>query len=166
MQYLRPAVRALLLKIACGERIPPEFVRIVLAGCLKGASLRAVVKTIPTKEKGLRIQTSDIILGEPGVGKGQSFQWRDDLIDEVKKMLLEYADTQLQLAREADNAPLPQGLERPRVKPVKTFKYVDGIERLSNMDLPFLVDLPNGSCEAVFVTASRNSGSGLVPILE
>ena len=59
--------------------------------------MRAVVKTIPTKEKGLRIQTSDIILGEPGVGKGQSFQSRDDLIDEVKKMLLEYTDTQLQL---------------------------------------------------------------------
>ena len=51
LQYLRPAVRALLLKIACGEGIPPDFVRIVLAGCLKGASLRAVVKTIPTKER-------------------------------------------------------------------------------------------------------------------
>ena len=74
MQYLRPAVRALLLKIACGERIPPEFVRIVLAGCLKGASLRAVVKIIPTKVKVLCIQTSDIILGEAGVGKGQAFQ--------------------------------------------------------------------------------------------
>ena len=118
---MRPTVRVLLLKIARGERIPPEFVRIVLAGCLKGASLRAVVKTIPTKEKGLRIQTSDIILGEPGVGKGQSFQWRDDLIDEVKKMLLQYADTQLQLAREAVNAPVPEGEERPRVKSIRTF---------------------------------------------
>ena len=74
MQYLRPAVRALLLKIACGKRIPPEFVRIVLAGCLKGASLRAVVKTIPTKEKGLRIQTSEIILGEPFVGINKLYQ--------------------------------------------------------------------------------------------
>ena len=29
---------------------------------------------IPSKEEGLRIQTSDIILGEPGVGKGQAFR--------------------------------------------------------------------------------------------
>ena len=36
-----------------------------------------------------------MILGEPGVGKGQSFQWRDDLIAPVKEMLLEYADKEL-----------------------------------------------------------------------
>ena len=71
---MRPSVRAVLLKIAAGERIPPEFVRIVLAGCLKVASLKADVFTIPTKEEGLRIQKSDIILGEPGVGKGQAFK--------------------------------------------------------------------------------------------
>ena len=46
----------------------------VLAGCLKVASLRTVVYTIPSKEKGLRIQTSDVILGEPGVGIGQAFE--------------------------------------------------------------------------------------------
>ena len=67
-------MRALLIKVAGGERIPPEFIRVALAGCLKVACLRAVVKTIPTKEKGLRIQTSDIVFGEPGVGKGQAFQ--------------------------------------------------------------------------------------------
>ena len=74
LQYLRPSVRGLLLRVSAGERIPPEFVRVVLAGCLKVASLRSVVHTIPSKEKGLRIQTSDIILGEPGVGKGLAFQ--------------------------------------------------------------------------------------------
>ena len=73
MQYLRPAVRALLLKIACGERIPPEFVRIVLAGCLKGASLRAVVETIYSKEKSLRIQTSGKIFGKTRGRKRPSF---------------------------------------------------------------------------------------------
>ena len=99
MEYLRPTVRALLLKIAAGERIPPEYVRICLAGCMKVGSVSAVVKTMPSKEKGLRIQSSDIILGEPGVGKGQSFEWRDDLMDDVKKMLLDYADEELKLSK-------------------------------------------------------------------
>ena len=70
MKYLRPKVRALLLKVAAGERIPPEFVRIALSGCLKVAVLKALVNTIPSKTKGLRVQTSDIVFGEPGVGKG------------------------------------------------------------------------------------------------
>ena len=62
------------MKIAAGERIPPEYVRVVLAGCLKVAALRAVVFTIPSKGRGLRVQTTDIILGEPGVGKGTAYQ--------------------------------------------------------------------------------------------
>ena len=44
------------------------------------------------------------------------------------------------------------------------FKYVDGVESLSDVKLPFLVDLPNGSCEAVFLIASKNAESELVPI--
>ena len=56
----------MILNVAAGERITPEFIRVVLSGCLKIASLRAVVYTIPPKRKGLRIQTTDIILGEPG----------------------------------------------------------------------------------------------------
>ena len=63
----------MLLKVSAGERLPPELVRVVLGGCVKVGALRAVVYTIPSKSKGLRIQTSDIILGEPGVGKGQAF---------------------------------------------------------------------------------------------
>ena len=74
MEYLRPTVRALLLKIASEESIPPEYVRICLDGCMKVSSLSAVVKTIPSKGKGLRIQTFDIILDEPGVGKEQSYR--------------------------------------------------------------------------------------------
>ena len=42
MKYLRPNARALLLKVAAGERIPPEFVRIALSGCLKVAVLKAL----------------------------------------------------------------------------------------------------------------------------
>ena len=81
-------------------------------------------------------------------------------------MLLEEADAQLKAAKQPVYGPLPEGVERSYVKPFKTFQYVDGIERLLNMDLPFLVDLPNGSAEAVFITASRNAGCGLFPILE
>ena len=46
------------------------------------------------------------------------------------------------------------------------FKYVDGVERLCDLELPFLVDLPNGSVEAVFLTASKNAGCGCVPTME
>ena len=74
VQCLRPSVRAVLLKVAGGEGIPPEFVRVLLAGCLKVGALNAAVFTMPSKSRGLRIQTSDIILGEPGVGKGQAYQ--------------------------------------------------------------------------------------------
>ena len=74
MKYLRPSVRALFIKVAAGERIPPEFVRVVLAGCMKVGALRATVSTIPSKSTELRIQISDVILGEPGVGKGQAYQ--------------------------------------------------------------------------------------------
>ena len=35
LKYLRPSVRSWLLCISGGERIPPEFVRVVLTGCLK-----------------------------------------------------------------------------------------------------------------------------------
>ena len=71
---LRPRLRAILLKIAAGERIHPELSRVVLAGCVKVAALRSEVYTIPTKNRGLRIQSSDIILGEPGLGKGSAFE--------------------------------------------------------------------------------------------
>ena len=79
-------------------------------------------------------------------------------------MLLDYAYQQYRDALAVgDDA---QGDARQRdAKPV-TFKYVDGVVRLVNMELPFLVDLPNGSCEAVFVTRARNRGSGVIPILE
>ena len=46
----------------------------VLAGCVKVAALKTVVFTIPSKRRGLRVQTMDIILGELGVGKGTAFQ--------------------------------------------------------------------------------------------
>ena len=56
--------------------------------------------------------------------------------------------------------------EADNIRIRKCFKYVDGIERLVDMELPFLLDLPNGSPEAVFGTAARYSGCGMVPILE
>ena len=74
VQYLRPKVRCVVLKIAGGEGVHPEFVRVNLSSCVKLACLRAVVYTIPTKAKGLRIQSSDVVLGEPGLGKGLGSQ--------------------------------------------------------------------------------------------
>ena len=46
LKCLRPAVRGMILSVVAGERIPPEFIRIELAGCLKVASLKAVVHTL------------------------------------------------------------------------------------------------------------------------
>ena len=79
-------------------------------------------------------------------------------------MLLDYADQQYRDA----HAPVvgPQGeIVRRESDPI-VFKHVDGVVRLANMELPFLIDLPNGSCEAVFLTGARNRGSGVIPILE
>ena len=94
LKYVRASVRALFIKVLAGERIHPELIRVVLAGCLKTAALRAVVFTMPSKARGLRIQSSDIILGEPGLGKGLAFQWRDELLVGGKKMMFNYADEQ------------------------------------------------------------------------
>ena len=57
VEYLRPEVRGVLVALAAGEGIHPEIVRVNLAGCVKQAALRAVVYTIPSKERGLRIQS-------------------------------------------------------------------------------------------------------------
>ena len=136
---MRPKVRALILKICAGERILPEYVRVVLSGCMKVAALKAVVYTIPSKAKGLRVQTSDIILGEPGVGKNQSFQWRDDRLVEVKKYLLKYADDELRKSMVPAREPPVDGDRARDAGHRRKFKYVDGIERLCDMDLPFLI---------------------------
>ena len=69
----------------------------------------------------------------------------------VRADLLKYADDELRKAL------------APAVEPAAD---VDGVERLSYMELPFLIDLPNGSVEAVFLTASKNAGCRCVPIME
>ena len=74
VEYLRPEVRGVLVAVAAGEGIHPEIVRVNLGGCLKLAALRAVVYTIPSKSRGLRIQSSDVLFGEPGLGKGLGVQ--------------------------------------------------------------------------------------------
>ena len=51
-------LRALLLKVAAGERTPPELSRIILAGCLKAASLKAVKVIHSFKKIHLRIITA------------------------------------------------------------------------------------------------------------
>ena len=123
-------MRGILLKIAAGERILPEYVRVVLAGCMKVAALNASVYTMPSKEKGPRIQTSDIILGEPGVGKGQAFQWRDDLVAPIKEMLQKYAEDKLKNSLQPVQGPMLENQNIPRVEARPKFKYIGGVERL------------------------------------
>ena len=85
-------------------------------------------------------------------------------MEDVKKMCLNYADDEFKASLQPVN--VGQGENVPVVQMRPKFKYIDGVQRLSDLPLPFLVDLPNGSCEGVFLIASRNAGSGLVPILE
>ena len=58
-------------------------------------------------------------------------------------MLLKYADDEMkkfkERANEGDDQPEDNAVARPRLK----FKHVDGIERLADMSLPFLIDLLN-----------------------
>ena len=70
MEFLRPRVRSSFLQIAVGERIHPEILRLNLSSCVKAACLKAVVYTMPSKADGLRVQSSDVLLGDPGLGKG------------------------------------------------------------------------------------------------
>ena len=165
LQPLRPRVRAALLRIAAGERIHPEIVRINLASCVKAACLKAVVFTMPSKQKGLRMQSSDIFLGDPGLGKGLGAEWREDLLFSSKRMLQDYADSEIRASKLPLIGPLNEG-HVDRVRERNVFKDVEGKERIADMALPFLIDLPNGSCEAVFLTASRNRGCGVIPIME
>ena len=54
---------------------------------------------------------------------------------------MEYAAEELEAARSPVYGPFREGEVRPPAPKMKTFKYVDGVERLSDMELPFLVDL-------------------------
>ena len=165
LQYLRLRVRAALLRIAAGERIHPEIVKLNLSSCVKTACLKAVVFTMPSKKEGLRMQCSDVFLGDPGLGKGLGAEWREDLLMSCKRMLQDYADSENLRSKLPMIGPLNEG-QVDRVRERNVFKYVNGKEILADMELPFLIDLPNGSCEAVFLTASRNRGSGVIPIME
>ena len=86
----------------------------------------------------------------------------------TKDKLLLYADEEMRKYLQPVENPQPEGgnQEQPAREFRRKFKYVDGVERLQDMPLPFLVDLPNGSSEAVFLITANNAGCGLVPILE
>ena len=128
VQYLRPKVRAVLLKISAGERVHPEIIRINLSGCVKSACLKAVVFTIPSKVKGLRIQSTDVFLGDPGLGKGLSAEWCEDFLKSTKTMLMDYAHAQYHGMQFPVQGPLNEGVERKIVEP-RVFKHFDGEQR-------------------------------------
>ena len=85
----------------------------------------------------------------------------------VKAHFFKYADDELRKSLAPAVEPAADGENRAiHVEHRPRFNYVDGVERLCDLELPFLVDLPNGSVEAVFLTASKNAGCGCVPSVE
>ena len=70
LMYLRPNIRSLVLAVAAGEAIHPEIVRMQLGVFVKSGVMNAEVFTILTKQVGLRVQSSEVHIAVPGVGKG------------------------------------------------------------------------------------------------
>ena len=58
-------------------------------------ALRAEIYTKPNKQDGLRIQSSEVFLGEPGIGKGLGSFWRDNMLEPIKRKLLAYAEAEM-----------------------------------------------------------------------
>ena len=100
------------------------------------------------------------------LGWVNAFQWRDDLVVAIKEMFQKYAEDELKTSLQPVQAPMIENQNIPRVEARPKFKYIGGVQSLADLPLPFLLDLPNGSSEAVFLIASRNAGAGMVPILE
>ena len=94
LSKLRPKVRTCLLTIAAGEAIHPEIVRMQMGVFVKSAAMRAEVFTKPEKSKGLRIQSSEVHIGAPGVGKGMGSQWGDMIMARSRQMAREYLNTE------------------------------------------------------------------------
>ena len=69
-------------------------------------------------------------------------------------MFTKYADDELKNFLQQENEQHPDRPNNLNMDVRPKFKYVDGVERLGDMLLPFLVDLPNGSSEAVFLINS------------
>ena len=67
---MRPNLRKVVISISAGEAVHPEIVRMQLGIFVKSAALRAAVFTIPSRVTGLRMQSSEVHLAEPGAGKG------------------------------------------------------------------------------------------------
>ena len=87
---LRPAVRSFLLAVSAGEAIHPELVRMQMAVFVKSAVLRAQVFLLPHKADGLRLQSSEIHIASPGVGKGLACAWGDKIMKKSKEMARAY----------------------------------------------------------------------------
>ena len=97
MSKLRPKVRTFLLRIAAGESVHPEIVRMQMGVFVKSAVLRAEVFSIPTKIEGLRMQSSEVHIGAPGVGKGLGCAWGNKIMRSSRQMASDYLRTQSKL---------------------------------------------------------------------
>ena len=103
LSKVRSKVRTFLLKIAAGEYIHPEIVRMQMGVFVKSAILRAEVFTIPSKTVGLRVQSSEVHIGAPGVGKGMGCAWGDMIMSKSRDMASEYLKVQSKLILEGDH---------------------------------------------------------------
>ena len=175
---MRPSARGRILLLAAGESIHPLIIRQHVGNAVKSGALRAEVYTKPEKEHGLRIQTSEVLIGPPGCGKGLGHEWFTQLIDPTEQMLCDYALTEYnakvigriknnkkrKLDSDINSTQNAAGISKAFHSVL--FKDVDGIEKIGNLPLPLKVKLPLGSNEAVLLASSRNSGAGLICIEE
>ena len=78
-----------------------------------------------------------------------------------RAMAKKYLDDETrQYLQDEENKAHPYSIKRI------VFKDVDGSKKLADLELPGLLQLPTGSCDAVFLRGARNSGFGYIPINE
>ena len=58
------------------------------------------------------MQSSDVFLGDPGLGKGLGAEWREDLLFSCKRMLQDYADSENRASKLTLIGPLNEGLDK------------------------------------------------------
>ena len=108
LSKLRSKVRTFLLRIAAGESVHPEIVRMQMGIFVKSAVLRAEVFTMPTKSEGLRMQSSEVHIGAPGVGKGLGCAWGNKIMRSSRQMASDYLRTQSKLILNVDQGHGPE----------------------------------------------------------
>ena len=149
-RYLRPFIRKVIIAITAGEGVHPEVIRMQLGVFVKSAALRATVYTIPSEENGLRLQSSKVHIGVPGVGKGLGCSWGDAIMEKSKAMARKYMNDESKKIIEAKE----EAKDGDQVVHRLIFKDIDGSRKVGDLELPGLLELPTWSCDALLLRAS------------